>query len=338
MYLILVFFLLFFSVAFFYMNTQDMNFPQDVNLEGFTSNFQEMLPITIAGDNKSIQVPNNISGNIEPYISFGGDIRIPRFKVIEFAKEQTKEPNAGKIGWSVPGHGDSLSILGASPNNTANWNNDRTVKVWDILEVNNSVRVNQKVTCQTMDITSDKRVKHKNKALSSKTSLDQVRSLIPTQFEYKTGTTPVQGFIAQEVHAVLPACVSRQKSYITNIYDTASVKGSILTFKHFNTNDLAYKGKDLFSNLKLVTKQEELYVSIVRIVDEHTLEIDKEYHMELLVYGQEVDDFLTIDKNQLFTLTTSALQELDKQLQEERDKNQTVLHRILQRVSALEAK
>jgi septin family protein len=93
---------------------------------------------------------------------------------------------------------------------------------------------------------------------------------------------------------------------------------------------------------------------------------------EYLVYGQEVDDFLTIDKNQLFALTTSGLQaldahqqalanqqqslsnhqqalanqqqaqetrvqELEHQLQEEREQNKTTLHRILQRISSLEA-
>ena len=41
---------------------------------------------------------------------------------------------------------------------------------------------------------------------------------------------------------------------------------------------------------------------------------------KVYVYGQEVDDFLLIDKMKLFTITTGALQEVDRQLEEEKTK------------------
>jgi peptidoglycan hydrolase CwlO-like protein len=91
------------------------------------------------------------------------------------------------------------------------------------------------------------------------------------------------------------------------------------------------------------------------------------------VFGQEVPDFLSVDKYQLFTVTTSAVQaidhrqqaidhrqqaidhkqqelerkvetlerqvqELQLQLQEERSEHQQTFHRILKRISNLEAK
>ena len=39
---------------------------------------------------------------------------------------------------------------------------------------------------------------------------------------------------------------------------------------------------------------------------------------EYLLVGQEVDDFHTLDKNAVFVVATSAIQELDRQLQAER--------------------
>jgi hypothetical protein len=350
MYLVLLFFLLFFTVTFFYLNTQ----------EGFTTDFQVILPIEITDDNKSISVPNNIKGNnieVNPYIAFEGDIRIKKENCIEFAKGQKTNAESVKIGHN----NDSLYIKGVG-NDSTNLN----ISLQSIVNITKKLTVAESIQCQTINITSDERVKHKKSTLSSKTSLDKVRALIPTQFQYKnetaSGTQPVYGFIAQEVQNVLPTCVSSQKSYISNIYDTATLNNRLLTFKHFKTSDLAYKGTTLYPKLKLRINDQDEYVTIVRIVDEETVEIeDKKLEIEdkklkiedekleiedeklkieneVLVYGQEVDDFLTIDKNQLFTLSTSALQEVDRQLQEERENNKTTFHRILQRLSNLEAK
>jgi hypothetical protein len=190
-----------------------------------------------------------------------------------------------------------------------------------------------------VNIRSDDRIKHNKSELSSSSSLDKIRLLNPSQYQYKNGDKSVYGFIAQEVQSVIPTCVTSQKSYIANIYDSAILSGSTLTFKHFNTTDLAYKGAILYPNLQIRLDGQEEYVTIDQILDKHTLRIQETpIQGEVLVYGQEVDDFLTIDKNQLFTVATSALQELDHQLQEEREKNKVVLHRILQRLSVLELK
>ena len=330
MYLVLVFFLLFISISIFYLNTK----------EGFKTDFKEVLPITIPEGDKSIQVPNIIEGRVDKYIAFGGDIHIKKDNCIEFAKGEKKLSDSVKIGHNL----NSLYIKGVG--NDINKTENLNITLHSIVDITKNLKVAESIECQTLNITSDQRVKHKMSVLSSKSSLDQVRALIPTQFQYKNGTKPVYGFIAQEVQTVVPTCVTSQKSDITNIYDTATLTNRLLTFKHFNTSGLAYKGPILYPKLKLKLKDQDQYVSIVRIVDDYTVEIDiEEADAEVLVYGQEVDDFLTIDKNQLFTLTTSALQALDHQVQaldrelkEEQEKNKTTFHRILQRLSKLEAK
>jgi hypothetical protein len=40
----------------------------------------------------------------------------------------------------------------------------------------------------------------------------------------------------------------------------------------------------------------------------------------IFVYGQEVDDFHGLDKSSIFTIATAALQEVDRQLQAEKEK------------------
>jgi hypothetical protein len=54
---------------------------------------------------------------------------------------------------------------------------------------------------------------------------------------------------------------------------------------------------------------------------------------QLFVYGQEVDDFVFLKKDAIWTVATAALQEVDRQLQAEKARNDTLESRI----QALEA-
>ena len=49
----------------------------------------------------------------------------------------------------------------------------------------------------------------------------------------------------------------------------------------------------------------------------------------ILVRGEKVDDFLSIKKNYLWTIATSALQEVDRQLQAEKARNDALEARLL---------
>ena len=50
---------------------------------------------------------------------------------------------------------------------------------------------------------------------------------------------------------------------------------------------------------------------------------------QLFIYGQEVDDFIYITKDAIWTVATSALQEVDRQLQAEKTRNDELEARIL---------
>ena len=61
--------------------------------------------------------------------------------------------------------------------------------------------------------------------------------------------------------------------------------------------------------------------------------------MDSFGYGEVVDDFISIDKNYIWTIATSALQEVDRQLQAERARNdelQVRLQALEARIEALE--
>ena len=50
---------------------------------------------------------------------------------------------------------------------------------------------------------------------------------------------------------------------------------------------------------------------------------------KIFVYGQQVDDFHFLKKDAIWTVATSALQEVDRQLQAEKARNDALEARIL---------
>ena len=138
------------------------------------------------------------------------------------------------------------------------------------------------------------------------------------------------GFIAQEVKEVLPRAVSVADGDITNIYEIATISSNnTVTFTNFNTSNLEGTNCTLIAYL---AKDERKEVTITEVVDEHTVLVEEdmsEWGAELFVWGQKVDDFHHLNKDYIWTVATAALQELDRQLQAERARNDLLEARIL---------
>ena len=208
---------------------------------------------------------------------------------------------------------------------------------------------------------SDRRIKDNIVDVDDDRALRDIRLMKPKTYTYKDtvtrGTKPVYGFIAQEVKEVLDYAVSTHKEVIPNIYELATFATDILTLT-FNTTELARDASgNLFTKLKVKTREDkDEFVKILEVIDEHTLRVDKDLtewggHLDasgkvvpgnqIFVYGQEVDDFHHLTKDAIWTVATAALQEVDRQLQAEKQKVarlETALEILMARVLALEQK
>jgi hypothetical protein len=182
-------------------------------------------------------------------------------------------------------------------------------------------------------VLSDRRIKSNVVDIHDTTALEQIRQLKPKYYDYvdkvRRGSSSVIGFIAQEVKEVLPRAVSVADGDIPNIYETATISSSnTVTFTNFDTSDLDELGK-LIAYLA-EDKREEL--TITEVLDEHTVRVEEdmsEWGSELFVWGQKVQDFHHLNKDYIFTVATAALQEVDRQLQAERARNDSLEARIL---------
>jgi len=197
---------------------------------------------------------------------------------------------------------------------------------------------------------SDERIKKNIVDADDAECLEVLRLLKPKKYEYKDvvkrGEEPVWGFIAQEVANVLPHATQLRQDFLPNIYELANVSSSnVITFSNFNTSNLEANA----TTIQVMTKDgNEERIKITEVIDEHTIRVEEDLTEwigsidetgnvvagnQLFIYGQEVDDFVFLKKDAIWTVATSALQEVDRQLQAEKARNDALEARL----SALEA-
>jgi hypothetical protein len=124
---------------------------------------------------------------------------------------------------------------------------------------NISIRASQSIyTVSGSIVASDSRIKTNVTEINDASSLDKIRLLKPSYYNYIDTTdrtsSVVEGFIAQEVKEVLPYAVSTLTSYIPNIFKIGSYNevDNIITIDNYDTNALEYDASNnLFKKIKL---------------------------------------------------------------------------------------
>ena len=288
--------------------------------------------------------------------------------------DQTMRRTADIVsGFSGPSHGTEYMSFGVGLNGIANDGWSSTIERMRIsgagrLGINTTgptalLDVNGALVYSSAANRSDRRIKTDILDVEDQQALIDLRRLKPKTYGYKDskerGNERVYGFIAQEVKEVLQYAGDLTKDYIPNIYEEVDIVNDILTFTTFNTSNLERDASgEIFPKLKIKTKNLNTeYPTIVEVIDEHTLKVDmnswsKDASGQLIctentfVYGQEVDNFNTLNKDAIWTVATAALQEVDRQLQAEKQKTATLettlastqetLTALVARVNALE--
>ena len=213
---------------------------------------------------------------------------------------------------------------------------------------------------------SDSRIKTNIEELVDNEALVKFRQLKPCKYNYidTLNRTPdkVYGFIAQEVQEIMPyaSSILPSSKYIPNIYKGGIYNNNVITFTE-NHN------LDSDGNIKLILPNNKEIIVPYTIVDTLKINIDisvlsddekpsnnlvqdedgNNLAHNIFVYGTEVDDFHTLNKDAIWTTAAAALQEVDRIQQADAVKIQTLetkvstlesqLADLLARVTALES-
>jgi len=193
------------------------------------------------------------------------------------------------------------------------------------------------IRAQGISVTSDERIKCDFMEIDDAFALDKLRQLKPTSYMYKEkvrrGTNRVLGFIAQEVAEVLPDAVSIKRDAIPNIQIEASIKK--IDEKKFELTLKEPHSVNVGAILAIrAPKLSRMEVEVVSVIDDTTFTIlAEEFDIDRVgdrvwVHGEYVDDFHNLNKHAIWTVATAALQEVDRQLQAEKEKVKSLEERL----------
>ena len=185
------------------------------------------------------------------------------------------------------------------------------------------------IVTQAMVLTSDERIKENIQDIVDDEALKKLRLLQPKTYEYKdkfnNGPMTVMGFIAQEVREVLPEAVNLIKKAIPDILKSAIVYNlgnDIIKLKLVVPFEQTILKVDDLIEILIKDSRQEVIIrdssneAITIKIPEILQTIEDE--TKCVVYGQIVDDYHVLDENAIFTNTTASIQELDRQLQSEK--------------------
>jgi hypothetical protein len=164
--------------------------------------------------------------------------------------------------------------------------------------------------------TSDERLKANIQNIDDNSALNIVRQLSPKTYEYidkvNNKTDVVYGFIAQEVANVLPYSVDTISNFIPNLY-TNIIIGNSVVYCLDRDIDFIIPNDDSVVYIKIYKSSHEIICRLDRVINKRTFTIIEQLEDgQYLLYGQIVDDFLTLKKDAIFTVSFAALQEIDK--------------------------
>lgn len=184
-----------------------------------------------------------------------------------------------------------------------------------------SIYAYNRIYCGTeIDVASDNRIKTNIRDISSNSALNIIRKIQPKMYNYKDyikkGTKINYGFIAQEVFQECEDSINKITDYIPNIYSLCEIQNNCLIFDTFSTKDFDKNCNTI--KLKLFdNKNNETIINVKEILTDNSLLINEKIkNGQYFVYGQEINDFHSLEKNVIFTLTTSAVKELDSTIED----------------------
>ena len=175
-------------------------------------------------------------------------------------------------------------------------------------------------------VTSDKRIKTDISLVDDDKALQQVNALESKEYHYidpdRRRETKTIGFIAQEVKEVIPNAISLINDYVPDelrviLEPQWETDGSnnylIVDDLDFSGNNT---GKCRFYISNDISGNNETKEEVACEKDESGNYLNKFKFKEsakyVFLHGKEVTDFHSIDKNQIFALHHSAIQELDR--------------------------
>ena len=186
---------------------------------------------------------------------------------------------------------------------------------------------------------SDRRIKNSITRVDPAGALKRINQLQISDYRMvdpgQNGRGVRTGLIAQEVQAVMPEAVHSRRDFVPDVYAYAAKVAFIATNQTQQvtmTNAHGFKAGDL---VKLFDDLGHKEVKVLSVSSPTNFVVGATNQTaKLFVYGKQVNDFLAVDYDRIFTVGLGAIQEVSKQVQQQTE----ALRKSEARVAELEQK
>jgi hypothetical protein len=182
-----------------------------------------------------------------------------------------------------------------------------------------SIFASNAVVASEFDAYSDARIKDIIGISNTTKDLETINAIRITDYRLKdrvkNGNKLYKKVIAQEVEQIYPQIVSRHTDFIPNVYQLANkiektVNGYLLSF--ISPHTISSTAKKLRLIMAEGEGMQEFDIVVIPTGNQVVIKATDIKTDKIFVYGEQVDDFRTIDYEGLTTLNISATQELSK--------------------------
>jgi hypothetical protein len=162
-----------------------------------------------------------------------------------------------------------------------------------------------------------------------------LNAIQPKTYEYidkeRRGDKPVYGFIAQQIQEVLPPAVSIQKEFIPNVFTRATFSEGRFTISDPSGEKDLTQLLSAGDKVRIYDMQMREHVITIVAVDSPSscyYTSEEDITGDGLVYGKEISDFHTLNKDYIFTVNVCATQELSRKVDALQQENNALKERI----------
>jgi hypothetical protein len=160
---------------------------------------------------------------------------------------------------------------------------------------------------------SDIRIKKDIEDINDDTSLQMILAIKPKTYKYIDGSKSkdrVYGFIAQQIREVIPEAVVLINNIIPNIYKNCICEDNKRIYIELPVDVLGSLIRIGYGGSYKIILVESDYIEVEKYMESKDIPDGENF-----VYGYEVKDFHTINKEYIFTLNVCATQELHRRIE-----------------------
>jgi len=235
----------------------------------------------------------------------------------------TTDPTTSEIlSLFVGGHlySDSIATLGATASSAA-------------FVSNNSYYITAPLYGTQSNI-SDIRTKQNIQLINNNNSLSLIRNIIPKKYNYIDDNTKKinYGFIAQEIQELIPGSISKNISFIPDIFTSGIISDSPYNtdYSIITINTETVLPTEIIQGCKLKITIDGVMdiIEVLDIIDNRIFSTKKLNKGNVFIYGRQILDFHSINKSDIYITMISAFKELDTLVQNKRKLNIDLQNKI----------